>query len=204
MPDLCVMLAAVQPVRGRRGELLLEEGRLVDAVGPALAGGGPAGDVRHHGLGDVDVVVEHLCLCGTRRRVQHLVRVGQLHPAVSIHHLTVLPAVPLDYDENVHGVPARGGSRPRRSTRTQQPIRPTSSLTARAIRPRWTTTAGRCRTRSSHTTHRAPTRMCRSASPRAKSRWSGEAVRSRRRFARPQMVRSAPRRRPSSQRSQWG
>ena len=65
-------------------------------------------------LGDADVVVEHLGFGGTRRRVQHLVRVGELHPAVSIHHLTLLPAVPLNYDEDVRGVPARGGAADRR------------------------------------------------------------------------------------------
>ena len=99
---------AVQPVGRGAGELLLEEGRLVDAVGPTLAGDGSACDVRDHRLGDVDVVVEHLGLGGTRRRVQHLVRVGQLYPADSIHHAKVIPAVPLSDEAICRCLPARG------------------------------------------------------------------------------------------------
>ena len=56
------------------------------AIWPALASHRPACDVRDHHLGDVDVVVEHLGLGGTRGRIQHLVRVGQLHPADLFHH----------------------------------------------------------------------------------------------------------------------
>ena len=44
-----------------------------------------------------------------------------------------LPAVPLDYDENVHGVPARGGGRPRRcATRSSRPGRPRALLLRRS------------------------------------------------------------------------
>ena len=100
----------LEPVRGRRGELLLEERGLVDTVGPALACHRPARDVRHHRLGHVDVVVEDLGLGGPRRRVQHLVRIGQLHPTELIHHTKVLPGVASDYEENLCGVPACGRS----------------------------------------------------------------------------------------------
>ena len=145
---------AVQPVGRGAGELLLEEGRLVDAVGPALAGDGSARDVRDHRLGDVDVVVEHLGLGRTRRRVQHLVRVGQLHPADSIHHAKVIPAVPLSDEANFRCLPDGGRCRGRRRSACGRRIRPISCPTARAIRPRWTTTAGRWRTRCSPTTPR--------------------------------------------------
>ena len=99
---------AIQPVRRGACQLLLEERRLVDAVGPSLTGGGPARDTREHHLGDADVVVEHLGLGGTRRRIQHLVRVGQLDPADLFHHLTVLPVVSWSHDAIRCGVPGSG------------------------------------------------------------------------------------------------
>ena len=108
VPDRWVDALAVQPVGRGAGELLLEERRLVDAVGPALAGDGAACDVRDHRLGDVDVVVEHLRLGGTRRRVQHLVRVCQLHPAELIHHANVIPAVPLNDEAIIRCLPDGG------------------------------------------------------------------------------------------------
>ena len=77
--------AAVQPVRRRGGQLLLEERRFVDAIRPALAGDGPAGDVRHHELGYRHVVVEDLGLGGAHGGVKHLVRVGQPDPLVTLH-----------------------------------------------------------------------------------------------------------------------
>ncbi len=40
--------AAVQPGRRGLGQCLLEERRRLDAIGPSLSGGRPAGDVRHH------------------------------------------------------------------------------------------------------------------------------------------------------------
>ena len=55
---------AGQPIGSRRGQLLFEKRRLLDAIGPALAGGRAPGDVRHHHLGDIGVVVEDVGLGG--------------------------------------------------------------------------------------------------------------------------------------------
>ena len=71
-----------QPVRRRRRQLLFEERRLLDTVGPALAGGRPAGDVRHHHLGDAGVVVEDVGLGRCRSRGTAPCRRWSASPAV--------------------------------------------------------------------------------------------------------------------------
>ena len=90
-PRLVHDRGAIQPVRRRGRQLLFEERRLVDPVGPAFARHGTTRDVGQHRFSDVDVVVEDLSLRCPGRRVQHLVRVGQLHPVITVHHITVLP-----------------------------------------------------------------------------------------------------------------
>ncbi len=70
---------------------------LLDAVGPPFAGDRAPGDVRQHGVGDGQVVVEHLGLGGADGRIEHLVRIGQFDPAEALHHMSVLPAVTVTY-----------------------------------------------------------------------------------------------------------
>ncbi|GAA1092406.1 hypothetical protein GCM10009648_34750 [Tsukamurella spumae] len=75
-----VVLAAAADPRGRvTRQPLLEEGRLVDPVGPALAGERAAGQVGERERGDGLVVVDDLGLGGAGGGVEHLVQVGQLH-----------------------------------------------------------------------------------------------------------------------------
>ena len=98
---------AGQPRRCRTGEFLLEERRLVHSVGPALAGGRAAGDVRQHHVGDGRVIAEDLRFDGGLGaggcRIEHLVRIRQFHqrtrrrtrrPHVD-HRVNVLPAANL-------------------------------------------------------------------------------------------------------------
>jgi len=72
--------AARQPLRRRSGKLLFEKRGLLHSVGPSLTGGRPSGDVRHHHLGNTDVIIEDVGFGGSGGGVQHLVGVGQLHP----------------------------------------------------------------------------------------------------------------------------
>src|SRR5699024_9076998 len=59
--------------------------RGADTVHPALAGDRPAGTVRQHRSGHLQVVVDHLRLGGAAGRVEHLVQAGQLQaPAVEL------------------------------------------------------------------------------------------------------------------------
>ena len=92
--------SAMQPVRSRLRQLLLEERRLLDPVGPALAGSGPALDMRQHHRGDRRVVPEDVGFGGSGSRIQHFVGIGQRdhrtrrrpgRPHLT-HHPTVLPA----------------------------------------------------------------------------------------------------------------
>ena len=61
--------------------VLLEERRLLDAVGPAHHRDRAVAQVRQHHVGDGEVVGEHVGLRGAGERVEHLARVGQLRPA---------------------------------------------------------------------------------------------------------------------------
>jgi hypothetical protein len=82
--------AALHPVGRASRQVLLEEhvagmGRGADAVDPTLAGGGAIRGVRDHHGRDGGVVGQHLALGGAvrvlgRRRVRHLVEVGQPQP----------------------------------------------------------------------------------------------------------------------------
>ena len=103
-PGSVYQCASGEPVRRVLGQVLFEERWFLDAVGPALAGGRPAGDVRQHHLGDGRVVTEDVSLGrgpdAFGGRVEHLVRVGQpdkrsrrrfRRPHFN-HHANVLPA----------------------------------------------------------------------------------------------------------------
>jgi hypothetical protein len=70
-----------QPVRAVLGAPLLEEARLVDAVGPAPQSEGAARQVGHHHRRDAVVVVDHLGLGEAGLGVQHLVEVAEGDPA---------------------------------------------------------------------------------------------------------------------------
>ena len=74
-----------QPLRRRRRELLLEERLLRNTIGPAFAGHGTARDVRQHGVGDGQVIVENVGLGRAGRRIEHLVGVCQPHPSELLH-----------------------------------------------------------------------------------------------------------------------
>ena len=76
-PGAMLQDSAAQPRRRRLSQLLLEEGRRLDPVRPALTGGRPTGNMRQHHLGDGRVVPEHLRLRGAGDRIEHLVRVAQ-------------------------------------------------------------------------------------------------------------------------------
>ena len=66
------------PRRRVPGHVLLEERRLLDAVGPAHHRDRAVAQVRQHHVGDRQVVGEHVGLRGAGERVEHLARVGQL------------------------------------------------------------------------------------------------------------------------------
>ena len=78
-------LGGADPVRAVLGDVLLEEGLAVDALGVALEGQRAAGDVRQQDTRHPLVVVEHLGLGEPGLRVQDLGQVGQgQRPAVDV------------------------------------------------------------------------------------------------------------------------
>ena len=68
---------ARHPVGRVGGEVLLEEGLVVGAVGPALARHRPPSRVRHEQRGDGQEVLQHIGLGGAGGLVEHLVGVGE-------------------------------------------------------------------------------------------------------------------------------
>jgi hypothetical protein len=70
------------PVRGRVGQVLLEEDLALDTVGPALPGHGAVLDVRDHPRRDPLVVLDHPTLRGAGLGVEHLVGVREREPPV--------------------------------------------------------------------------------------------------------------------------
>jgi hypothetical protein len=81
----------LHPVRAVLGAVLLEERgvRFADAFGEAAQGQGAGLQVRNDQIRDPGVVVDHLRLGGLRLRVEDLVQVRQLQPAVADRDLLV-------------------------------------------------------------------------------------------------------------------
>lgn len=68
-----------EPLRGRRRQVLLEEGLTVHTIGPTLTSTRSTDDMRKHDGGDTGVVVDDFGLRGAALGVEDLAQIGHGH-----------------------------------------------------------------------------------------------------------------------------